>query len=129
MIIKILEERIIQDENGNDEGRHTDIIISDGAFPDATHYALGVGGLPLVGNLQVILDAREVELWTVAVAKDDQRDTSEVRCLLYNSISEGWSEDDFQEAVLEHLAGEEENSERLTAMLAKRAAIRAEWPL
>lgn len=128
-MIKILEILILQDLEGDDEARHVDIIISDGAFPDATHYKLGRGDLPLVGDLQPILEAEEASLWQVAVAKDNQKTTAEVRCLLYNSISEGWSEDDFQEAVLEHLAGEEENSEKLIAMLAKRAAIRAEWPL
>lgn len=125
MIIRILNEQVREES----QTRYVQIVISDGAFPDATHYKLGRGGLPLVGDLQPILEAEEASLWQVAVAKDNQKTTAEVRCLLYNSISEGWSEDDFQEAILEHLAGEEENSERLTAMLAKRAAIRAEWPI
>jgi hypothetical protein len=122
MTIKILSIRF-QAANGANTSRHADIIISDGV----THYTLGVGDLPLVGDLQPILDARESELWGVAVAKDDQRTTRQVRRLVYNSRSAGgWDRDEFQEAWFEERAGD---STKANALHARRAAIRAEWPL
>lgn len=122
-MIKIIKERIIQDENGIDEARHTDIIISDGA----THYKLGRGGLPLVGDLQPILEAEEASLWRVAVAKNNQLTTRQVRRLVYNTPSAGgWDRDDFQEAWFEERGGD---STKANALDARRAAIRAEWPI
>lgn len=123
-MIKIIKERIYQDpETEIDENRHADIIISDGV----THYKLGRGGLPLVGNLQVILEAEELRLWQVAVAKGNQRTTHQVRRLVYNSQSAGgWDRDEFQEAWFEERAGD---STKANTLHARRVAIRAEWPL
>jgi len=119
MTIKILSKGVNQDDNNC----YVSIIISDGA----THYTLGVGGLPLVGDLQKILEAREAELWQVAQAKDNQRTTRQVRRLVYNSQSAGgWDHDDFQEAWFEERGGD---STRANILDARRAAIRAEWPL
>ena len=99
MTITIVEVLIQTDLDGNDIGRHADIIISD----DVTHYTLGVGGLPLKGDLHVVLDAREAELWTAAQEKNNLLTTEEVRLKLFNSsLAGGWTNDEFQEAVLEN---------------------------
>ena len=122
-MIKIIEERITQDIDGSDISRHTDTIISDGVV----HYALGVGGLPLKGDLQPVLDAREAELWKVAVVKDNTLDAIEARELSYNSpLAGGWTNNEFQEAILENNLGQ---AAKLTAIQNKRAAIKADWPL
>ena len=122
-MIRIIEAIILRDLNGVGEARHADIIISD----TATHYALGVGGLPLIGDLQTILDAREVELWAVAQTKNDQQTTRQVRCLCYNSPSAGgWTNDEFQEAFNENFGGK---ITKLQGIKVRRDAIRAEWPL
>lgn len=124
MTIKILEIKVIQNpDTGANESRHADIIISD----DVTHYALGVGSLPIVGDLQIILDARKAELWGVAVAKNNQLITEEVRAELYESpLAGGWSNREFQEAVTENWAGRPEKKNRIES---RREAIRAAWPL
>ncbi len=123
MRIKILETRVYQEKLGNDEGRHADIIISDGV----THYALGVGDLPLAGDLQPILNAREAELWRVAVDKDNQKTTRQVRRLVYNSLNAGgWDREDFEEAFFEMRKGD---STKVNILDARRDAIRAEWPI
>lgn len=107
----------------NDNSRHTDIIISDGI----AHYKLGRGGLPLTGDLQLVLEAEEVSLWQVAVVKNNNLTTRQVRRLMYNSQSAGgWDRDDFQEALIEHLAGD---STKLDIIRNRRNAIQAEWPL
>lgn len=124
MIIKILSEDIDRDDNS----RFVSIIISDGSFPDATHYKLGRGGLPLVGDLQPILESEEDQLWQVAQAKDNSLTTRQVRRLVYNSQSAGgWSKNESEEALLEHLKGGD--STKLDIVWARRAAIRADWPL
>lgn len=64
MTIEILETRVVNDPAGQPTTHHADIIITSG--PNS--YLLGVGGLPLTGDLQAILDAREGELWTSAEA-------------------------------------------------------------
>lgn len=56
MTIEILEVKLNQDT------RAVDIIITSG--PNS--YLWSVGGLPLTGDLQAILDAREAELFTQA---------------------------------------------------------------
>lgn len=124
MIIKILEVRIYQNrDTGADEGRHADIIISD----TVTHYALGVGGLPLVGDLLPILEAEEESLWRVAVVKKNKLTIEEVRLACYNSpLAGGWTNNEFQEAVTEDWAGDSTKRNRI---ISRRAAIRAEWPL
>ena len=65
MTIEIVDVRLIDDLDGNITSRHADIIITD----NGNAYTYGVGGLPLVGNLQTILDGREAELLGGAVAK------------------------------------------------------------
>lgn len=102
--------------------RHADIIISDGT----THYYLNVGGLPLTGDLQPILETREVELWQVAVIKNNHLTTEQVRCDCYNSPSAGgWTNDEFQEAFNENFGG---RIAKLRRIKDRRDAIRAEWP-
>lgn len=114
-MIKIIEERTYQ-------ARHANIIISDGI----DHYYLGVGGLPLEGDLQPILDARETNLWQVALVKGTALITEEVRAILYNSpLAGGWSEDEFQEAFNENFGGAATKLQRIRAL---RDAIRDEWP-
>lgn len=123
-MIKILSEiETIDIDTKLAATRHADIIISD----SVTHYALGVGGLPLVGDLQPILDAREAELWQVAQAKNNQLTTEEVRRKLFNSpLAGGWTSDEFQEAYFEERKGD---TAKVDALDVRRAAIRAEWPL
>lgn len=123
MTIIIFEVRIHNDEFGNEDGRHADIIISDGV----THYALGVGGLLLTGNLQPILEVRETELWRVAVAKGNQQTTRQVRRLAYNSPEAGgWSDDEFQEAYFEERKGDMTKADVLDV---RHTTIHAEWPI
>lgn len=123
MTIKILNSFVYQGEEGNNEGRHVNIIISDGI----THYVLGIGGLSLIGDLQSILEAEEAELWIIAVAKDNQRTTRQVRQLIYNSVNAGgWSRDIFQEAIIERIEGD---STKFNALQVKRDAISTNWPL
>jgi len=62
-MITIVSKRIVNLE-GIPPFRHADIIISDGQ----QSFSLGVGGLPLDGDLQAALDARFDELWEVASA-------------------------------------------------------------
>lgn len=63
-MIEIIETRIVSDRIGQPSTRHTDIIITSGA----NSYLYGVGGLPLTGNLQTNLEAREAELFAEAQA-------------------------------------------------------------
>lgn len=64
MTIEILETRVSNDSTGQPVTRHADIIITSG--PNS--YLWSVGDLPLTGDLQAILDAREAELWASAEA-------------------------------------------------------------
>lgn len=126
-MIKIIEITTLTDEFRQNTFRHADIIITDAT----THYALGVGGLPLVGDLQTILDARESELFAVAQEKNNQKNnlltTEEVWVKLFNSpLAGGWTNDEFQEAVLENDDG---LPGKLAAIQGKRAAIKLDWPL
>ncbi len=122
-MITIIHIRIQSNEFGIDQSRVADIIISDGV----AHYQLGVGGLPLVGDLQKILDAREAELFIVAQAKNNILITEEVRRTLFNSpLAGGWTSDEFQEAILENDDG---LPAKLTVIQSKRAAIKLDWPL
>lgn len=127
-MIKILEKQTYQEYQSEiNLGRHANIIISDGAFPDATHYALSVGGLPLDGDLLPILEAREAELWQVAVAKKNKLTIEEVHLACYNSpLAGGWTNNEFQEAVAENWEGKPAKRNRITS---RRAAIRDKWPL
>lgn len=124
MTIKILSTTITTDiDTGLDATRHADIIISD----SVTHYVLGVGGLSLDGDLQTILDAREAELWRVAVAKNNSLTTRQARREIYNAPSAGgWTRDEFQEAWFEERGGDSTKANMLDA---RRATIHADWPL
>jgi hypothetical protein len=65
-MIEVIETKIIDDPNTNQPAfRHANIVITSGG----TGYKWGVGGLPLKGDLQTILDAREDELWQAATQK------------------------------------------------------------
>lgn len=119
MIIRILSKDVDQDDNS----RYVTIIISD----SVSHYKLGRGGLPLVGDLQPILDAEEASLWQVAVAKNNSLTTRQVRCACYNSpTAGGWTNDEFQEAFNENFGGKIAKLKHIEEL---RDAIRAEWPL
>lgn len=63
MTITILDIREYDGLDGSTK-RHAEISITDGADT----YLWNVGGLPLTGDLQQILDARETELWAAASA-------------------------------------------------------------
>jgi len=65
MAIKILDTKSIVLEEVP-TGRHANIIITD----KGNTYKLGVGGLPLEGDLQTILEAREAELLSDAVQRN-----------------------------------------------------------
>lgn len=122
-MINVVDIKFYVDINGLDAGRHVDVIISDGAI----HYFLSVGGIPLIGDLRLILDARESELWQVAQAKNNQLSIRQVRRLLYNSpIGGGWDRDDYQEAVFER---EDGDSTKWNILKGRRAAIKANWPV
>lgn len=75
MTIEILEARTINDiDTGQPGTRHADIIIASGG----DSYLLGVGDLPLIGDLQAALDAREAELWQIAQAVGKEVDLYQV---------------------------------------------------
>ncbi len=122
-MIKIIKEQINIDIDGTNTNRVTDIIISNGT----NHYLLGVGGLPLLGDLQVILEAREVELWGVAVTKNNDLPTEQVHTLLFESpIAGGWSNQEFQEAYFNERKGD---AIKANALDLRRIAIQTDWPL
>lgn len=64
--ITILNVQLIKGQEGAPDTRFAQILITDGV----TNYILGVGGLPLNGNLQPILDANAAQLWIDAVANN-----------------------------------------------------------
>lgn len=120
-MIKILEEK-----SRRSPLRYVDIIISNGT----DHYQLGVGGLPLEGDLQLIqelLEEREVVLWQVALIKNNQLTAGEVRRACYNSpTAGGWTKNEFQEAHNENYGGRVTKLRRIKTL---RDAIREEWPI
>ena len=71
-MIEIIDTKTVN--LGTISARHADIIISSGSEA----YLFGVGGLPLTGDLQAILNAREAELWTVAQTSGKAVDLYEV---------------------------------------------------
>lgn len=77
-MIKIISTIIVNDEDGNPRNRHCDIIITG----NGNYYLLGRGGFPLIGDLQVILDAEESELLVVAITKNVVLSNAEVQHLL-----------------------------------------------
>ncbi len=122
MKIRILEETTKISMDGTETDCYVLIIISDGT----NHYQLGVGDLPLTGDLQPVLDAREAELWQVAEGINNQLTTEEVRAKCYNSpLAGGWSDNEFQEAFNENFGGRATKLQRIRSL---RDAIRDEWP-
>ncbi len=119
--IKILEER-----TRHAPLRHVNIIIGDGE----TYYQLGVGGLPLEGDLQMIqrvLEERKAELWQAAQIIRNQKTIEEVRLACYNApIAGGWTKNEFQEAFNENFGGRVTKLRRIKDL---RDAIRNEWPI
>lgn len=74
-MIEILETKIENDINtGQPVKRSVEAIITSGP----SSYLLSIGGLPLTGNLQAILDAREAEFWTQAEAGGRPADLYEI---------------------------------------------------
>lgn len=75
-MIEIIETAIINNPDTNQpQARAVEIVISQ----NGTAYLWTIGGLPLAGDLQTILDAREAELWTVASAAGRMVDLYGVR--------------------------------------------------
>jgi hypothetical protein len=63
--IEILNTHFVTDpDTGQPIARHTNVIVTQ----NGNSYLWGVGGLPLTGNLQTILEAREAELLAAAIA-------------------------------------------------------------
>lgn len=73
-MIEILNTQITTNLENQPFARHADIIITSG--PNS--YLYGVGGLPLTGNLQTILEAREAELFVEAQAAGKVVDLYEI---------------------------------------------------
>lgn len=122
-MIKILSTREVYDLDGSLFLRHCDIVITD----NSNNYQLGVGGLPLEGELQPILDTRHDELLEVAISKGNIRTNEQVRHLLY-SVS--WSNEAFQSAVIENIAENVGGSlPKFAEILALYEAINEEWPV
>lgn len=71
-MIEIINTQIITTVEGVTT-RHCDIIISQ----NGVSYLWAVGGLPLEGDLQAILNAREAELWAAAQVNGKLLSTTE----------------------------------------------------
>lgn len=64
-MIEILETKIENDINtGQPSKRSVEVVITSGP----SSYLLSIGGLPLTGNLQTLLDAQESQRWAEALA-------------------------------------------------------------
>lgn len=75
MTIEIIETRVVTDlETGGTSARLVEIIISS----NGDSYLWTVGGLPVEGNLQTILDGREAELLAAAQAGGRSADLYEL---------------------------------------------------
>lgn len=75
MTIEILQTTIENDPTTMQPGnRAASVIASNGTLS----FMLEVGNLPLTGNLQTILDARDAELFASAQARGQQVDLYEV---------------------------------------------------
>lgn len=72
MTIEILETKTIETEGYT--SRHTLIVIKD----NGNSYLWNVGGLPVEGDLQTILNAREAELLAAAIAAGVMANAPEV---------------------------------------------------
>lgn len=64
-MIEILETKIENDINtGQPSKRSVEVVITSGP----SSYLLSIGGLPLTGNLQTLLDSQESQRWAEAQA-------------------------------------------------------------
>lgn len=123
-MIKIMSTKTVYDINGELWGRHCDIIITS----NSTCYLLGVGGLPLTGDLQPILDTRYEELLSVAIKLDCTKTVQEVRELAARNT---WSNFVFQEAIMDVIAeqvGNDSGSPKFDTIVDMYEAIKEEWP-
>ena len=122
-MIKILISQVVYDLDKNLQCRHCDIIITDNAI----NYFLSVGGLPLEGDLQPILDAQYGELLAVAIQNNDSKTNEQIRHLLYSAA---WSSAEFQAAVIETIAENVGGSmPAFTDILELFEQINEAWPI
>lgn len=63
--ITILKVKIIPGIEGGEATKNVSVLITNNGDPNK--YILSVGGLPMEGNLQPILDAQADQLWNEAV--------------------------------------------------------------
>ena len=122
-MIEILSTIIVTDINGGEKSRCCSVIITD----NGNNYQLGVGGLPLEGDLQPILEDKQDELLEVAVLKGEPQTNEQVRHLLYAT---SWSNEAFQAAVIENMAENVGGSmPGFAEILDLFEAINEEWPI
>lgn len=123
-MIKILSTKTVYDINGESWGRHCDVIVTS----NSTCYSLGIGGLPLEGDLQPVLDAEYDGLLRVAITLDHTKTVQEVRELAARLT---WSNFEFQEAMMEVIAeqvGNDSGSPKFDAIVDSYESIKEEWP-
>lgn len=122
-MITILSTMIVNEIDGSQQSRSCSIVVTD----NSNNYQLGVGGLPLAGDLLPILEARQDELLEVAVSKGDSKTNEQVRHLLYSAA---WTNEAFQAAIIENIAENVGGSMSAFAdILDKFEAINDEWPI
>lgn len=122
-MIKILSTITVHDIDGGEQSRCCSIVVTD----NSNNYQLGVGGLPLMGDLLPILEAKQDELLEVAVSKDDSKTNEQVRHLLYSA---SWSNEAFQAAVIENIAENVGGSlPAFAEILELFEAINEDWPI
>ena len=122
-MIRILTTGHSYDLEGGLFRRFCSIIITD----NSNTYQLAVGGLPLSGELQPILDARHDELLGIAISKDSPKTNEEVRHLLYAT---SWTNEAFQAAVIENIAENVGGSmPGFADILALFEQINEDWPV
>lgn len=75
MTIEIIETQIVGDPFTNEPlSRAVNIVITSGS----ESYLYSVGGLPLTGSLQTVLDAQEADIFTLAQAGGEPVDLYEL---------------------------------------------------
>ncbi len=93
-MIKIISTELVYDIDKTQLCRYCEVVITD----NSNNYQLGIGGLPLVGELQPILNARHDELLQVAFSKGTTVTNEDVIRLMCEA---SWSNCTFQIAVIE----------------------------
>ena len=122
-MIRIISTNLVYDMDKTQLCRYCEIVITD----NSNNYQLGIGGLPLEGDLQPILDARHDELLDVAILKGNLRTNEQVRYLLYAA---SWSNEAFQAAVIENIAENVGGSmPGFAEILEKFEQINEAWPI